>query len=334
MATRAKATGSESPRTRRSRTTSPVGAKPTRVAVTGAFGFTGRALAERLLDAGHEVVTLTRRSGAGDPLAARLTVQPFDPSRPAELASALAGVDTLFNTYWLRFPRGSSTFEGAVARSAALMAAAREAGVRRVVHVSVVNAAPDSETPYVRAKAALEAVVRNSGLEWAIVRPTLTYGPNDILINNLAWALRRLPVYGIPGLGRYTVQPVHVDDVARICVEAAAGDAGRVLDAAGPETLQYRELVSVIRASIGSRSIVLPMPGVVVLAAAKVLGLVVRDVVLTRDEITELTSSLLTSHEPPLGAIRVTEWVREHADSLGRRWSSELARNYRGLASP
>jgi uncharacterized protein YbjT (DUF2867 family) len=301
----------------------------TRVAVTGSFGFTGRALTEQLLAAGHEVVTLTRRSGSHDPLAERIVVQPFDTTEPDALVASLAGVETLFNTYWLRFPRGDSTFEGAVARSATLLAAARSAGVRRVVHVSVVNAAPDAETPYVRAKAALEAVVRSSGLEWVIVRPTLTYGPNDILINNLAWALRRLPIYGIPGLGRYTVQPVHVDDVARICVEAAAGPSGVVLDAAGPETMPYRELVDRVRASVGSRSLVVPMPGVVVLAAARVLGLLVRDVVLTRDEIRELTSSLLTSHQPPRGEIRISDWLPANADQLGRRWSSELARNYR-----
>jgi NADH dehydrogenase len=302
-------------------------------AVTGAFGFTGRALATRLLNAGHDVVTLTRRSGAGDPLASRITVRPFDTARPAELERALTGVDTLFNTYWMRFPQGGSTFEGAVAGSATLLAAAREAGVRRVVHISVVNASPDAETPYVRAKAALESVVWSSGLEWVVVRPTLTYGPGDILINNLAWALRRLPVYGMPGLGLYTVQPVHVDDVARICVEAAVGEAGRVLDAAGPETLTYRQLVDLVRGAIGSRSLVLPMPGLVVLATARLLGLVVRDVVLTRDEIRELTSSLLTSKDPPLGTIRVSDWVPANADSLGRAWASELARNYRGLPS-
>lgn len=304
---------------------------PGRVAVTGSFGFTGRALTERLLAAGHEVVTLSRRTGAGDPLAGRITVRRLDLERGDELQASLVGVETLFNTYWLRFPRGSSTFERAVAQSAALLAAARGAGVRRVVHVSVVNAAADAETPYVRAKAALEAVVRSSGLEWAIVRPTLTYGAGDILINNLAWALRRLPVYGVPGRGRYTVQPVHVDDVARICVEAASGEAGRVLDAAGPETFEYRELVELVRTAVGSRSIVLPMPHAAVLAAAKVLGLLVRDVVLTRDEIRELTSSLLTSHEPARGEIRISEWVPRNADTLGRRWSSELDRNYPGL---
>jgi NADH dehydrogenase len=300
-----------------------------RHAVTGAFGFTGRALAEHLLAGGHDVVTLTRRSGAGDPLASRIAVRSFDTTQPDELASNLAGVDTLFNTFWLRFPRGGSTFDGAVARSAVLFRAAREAGVRRLVHISVVNAALDAETPYVRAKAALEDVVRSSGLEWVVVRPTLTYGPGDILINNLAWALRRFPVYGLPGLGRYTVQPVHVDGVARICVEAGAGEAGRVVDAAGPETMTYRALVELVRQAVGSRSLVLPMPGSVVLATAKVLGILVRDVVLTRDEIRELTSSLLTSHEPPLGTIRVTDWVRANAAALGRRWSSELARNYR-----
>jgi NADH dehydrogenase len=310
-----------------------------RVAVTGAFGFTGRALAERLIAQGHEVVTLSRRSGEGDPLAARLAaIHPLDASRPDAsrpdaFRSALEGVEVLYNTWWLRFPRDGATFEGLVAGSAALLAAARKAGVRRVVHVSVVGASADADTPYVRAKAALEGVVTASGLAWVIVRPTLTYGPGDILINNLAWALRRLPIYGMPGFGRYRVQPVHVDDLARICVEAADLPSGQTIDAAGPETFEYRELVARIRSAVGSRSIVVPMPGFVVLAAAKLLGLLVRDVVLTGDEIRELTSSLLTSSEPARGEIRLSDWLREHASVLGRRWSSELARNYRGLSS-
>jgi NADH dehydrogenase len=299
-----------------------------RIAVTGAFGYTGRAIAERLLEAGHEVATLTRRSGAGDPLASRVTVHPIESVDGAALAASLAGVDTLINTYWLRFPRGNETFEGIVARSAALLEAARSAGVRRIVHVSVINATLDAETPYVRAKAALEAVVRSSGLEWVIVRPSLLYGPGDILINNLAWALRHLPVFGMPGFGRYTVQPVHVDDLARICVEAIEGDAGRVVDAAGPETFAYSDLVDLIRTTVGSRSVVVPMPRLGILAAAKLLGLLVRDVVLTRDEIRELRYSLLTSHEPARGEIRLSEWLPANAESVGRRWSSELARNY------
>jgi NADH dehydrogenase len=298
-------------------------------ALTGAFGFTGRALAERLLADGRELVTLSRRSGDGDPLRERLRVEPFDSDRPDRLVAALTGVDTLFNTFWIRFPRGAMTYERAVAQSAVLVAAARDAGVRRIVHVSVVNAAPDGPTPYVRAKGALEAIVRSSGLEWLIVRPTLTYGPGDILINNLAWALRRLPVYGLPGLGHYTVQPVHVDDVARICAEAASMDAGQTIDAAGPEILRYRDLVSMVREAIGSRSVVVPMPPALVLAAARLLGPVVRDVVLTRDEVRELTSSFLTSIQPARGTTRISDWLPANAASLGRAWASELDRNYR-----
>jgi uncharacterized protein YbjT (DUF2867 family) len=298
-------------------------------AITGAFGFTGRALAERLLADGRDLVTLSRRTGESDPLRARLRVEPFDPDRPDLLVRALEGVDTLFNTYWIRFPRGAMTYERVVAQSAALVSAARDAHVRRIVHVSVVNAAPDAPTPYVRAKAAVEAIVRSSGLEWVVVRPTLTYGPSDILINNLAWALRRLPVYGLPGLGRYAVQPVHVDDVARICVEASTIEAGHMIDAAGPEILRYRDLVSMVRDAVGSRSIVVPMPPSLVLAAAGLLGLVVRDVVLTPDEVRELTSSFLTSGEPARGTTRISEWLSANGAALGRRWASELARNYR-----
>ena len=301
-----------------------------RDAVTGAFGFTGRAIAEQLLADGRSVVTLTHRSRATDPLAARLTVEPLDFSQPDRLATSLDGVDTLFNTYWIRFPRGKTTFERAVGESALLLGAARRAGVRRVVHISVVGANPTGATPYVRAKGVLEGVVRNSSLDWAIVRPTLTYGPNDILLNNLAWALRRLPVYGLPGDGRYPIQPVHVDDVARICLEAARGEAGAVVDAAGPDTLEYRRVVDLVRTAVGSRSVVLSMPAPFVLAAARALGLFVGDVVLTRHELVELTSGLLTSSEPPRGRIHLEAWLAQHREELGRRWASELARNYSG----
>jgi len=300
-----------------------------RDAVTGAFGFTGRHIAERILASGRDVVTLSRRTGAGDPLAARMTVRPLDFAHPEALTAELRGVDTLYNTYWMRFPRGPAGYAGIVAESAALLAAAQGAGIRRIVHVSVVNSSPTGPTPYFQGKAQVEALIHATHLEWAIVRPTLTYGPDDILINNLAWVLRRLPIYGMPGSGNYTVQPVHVDDVARICVEAAAGASGLTMDAAGPEVLTYRQLVDLVRRAILSRSVVVAMPTLAVLWAARVLGLAVHDVVLTRDEIRELTGSVLTSSESPRGNMRISDWIPEHAATLGRSWSSELARNYR-----
>ena len=300
-----------------------------RDAVTGAFGFTGRAIATALLGSGREVVTLSRRSGREDPLARRLAaIRPLDFVHSERLIMALDGVDTLYNTYWMRFPRGGRTFEDMVRETDALLAAAAAAGIRRLVHVSVIKADEGAETAYVRAKGRVERLVRGSGLPFTIVRPTLTYGPDDILINNLAWALRRLPVYGIPARGRYRIQPVHVDDVARICLEAAQAEPGGTVDAAGPETLEYRDLVALIRRSVGSRSLVLPMPALAVLSAARALGVLVGDVVLTRDELRELMSSLLTSSDTPRGQIRITDWVPQNADGLGRRWSSELGRNY------
>ena len=297
-------------------------------AVTGAFGFTGRAIAEGLLARGRSVVTLTSHPRPADPLAPRIEVKPLDFERSADLAASLAGVDVLYNTYWIRFPRKGLTFEAAIAHSEVLLAAARQADVRRIVHVSVVGASRDGPTPYVRAKGTLEDRVRSARLEWAIVRPTLTFGPGDILLNNLAWALRRLPVYGIPGRGRYRIQPVHVDDVARLCLEVADGPSGVTTDAAGPEKPEYVELVKAIRSAVGSRSLIVPMPGWAVLAAARYLGLVVGDVVLTRHEMTELTTEFLTSKEPPLGTTSLTTWIAEHGADLGRRWSSELKRNY------
>jgi uncharacterized protein YbjT (DUF2867 family) len=300
-----------------------------RVAVTGAFGFTGRAIARQLVDKGLDVVTLTRRVDHSDPLARSIEAVGLDFGRPADLTAALEGVTTLFNTYWIRFPRGAESFERAVAETAVLIGAARQAGVRRIVHISVVGAAYEAPTPYVRAKAVVEDIVRSSGLEWSIVRPTLTYGPNDILVNNMAWALRRLPIYGLPGAGTYTIQPVHVDDVARICLELSDGEAGRTVDAAGPDILPFRVMVETVRSAVGSRSIVIPMPGWAVLTAGRLLGVIVRDVVLTPNEIEELTTSFLTSSEPPLGRIRFSEWVAANAGGLGRAWSSELARNYR-----
>ncbi len=277
-------------------------------------------------------MTLSRRTGQGDPLARRITVKPLDFTRPDQLVEALAGVETLYNTYWLRFPRGAMSYDRAVEQSVVLLDAARRAGVSRLVHVSVVNASIGGPTPYVRAKGRLERNVLACGIPATIVRPTLTYGPSDILVNNLAWALRRLPIYGIPGDGRYPIQPVHVDDVARICLEAAHAEPGSIVDASGPETLTYREMVEIVKSACGSRARVQPMPRWLVLMAARLLGVLVRDVVLTSDEVLELSSGFLSSPAEPLGRISFATWVEANASSLGRRWSSELSRNYRGLA--
>ena len=221
-------------------------------------------------------------------------------------AAALDGVDTLYNTYWVRFPHGATTFGRAVENTRVLLRAARAAGARRVVHLSVTNPSLASPLPYFRGKAEVERDVAGSGLPYAIVRPTLVFGPRDILVNNIAWGLRRSPVFPIAGDGGYRVQPVSVEDTATICVDAAAGEDSVVLDAAGPETISYDELVRLVAAAVGSKARIVHWPARAVLALARATGAVRRDVLLTAEELAGLRASLLVSDVPPLGRASFT----------------------------
>ncbi|MEX1072978.1 MAG: NAD(P)H-binding protein [Chloroflexota bacterium] len=298
-------------------------------AVTGATSYTGRFIGERLVAAGRSVIDLTRSPVTPHPLGERATGAALDFDRPEQLARTLDGVDTLYNTFWIRFERGPITYAWAVDRSRALFAAAARAGVRHIVHISVINAASDAPTPYFRAKSRVEDALAASGVSHAIVRPTVTFGPGDILLNNLAWTLRRLPVFGIPGDGRYPIQPVHIDDIAALAVRAGSMPSDTVLDAAGPDTFSFRAFVALVRHAIGSRAAIIPVPVAGALLAARLIGLVVRDVVLTRDEVIELRSRLMWSAAPPTGTIRLADWLAANAETLGRRWASELDRHFR-----
>lgn len=281
--------------------------------VTGATSFTGRFIARRLTEAGHEVRNLTRE----------------DLDEPDRLAAALDGTDTLYNTFWIRFERGPITYAWAIERSRRLFDAARRAGVRRIVHISVINASRDAPTAYFRAKAVVEDVLRTSGIGHAIVRPTVSYGPGDILVNNLAWTLRRVPAFGIPGDGRYPIQPVHVEDVAEVAVRAGGMAEDVSLDAGGPDIFAFDEFVALVRRAVGSRALLVHLPVAASLAAAGLIGLIVRDVVLTRHEVTELQERLMFSAQPAAGSTHLRDWLDVHANELGRRWSSELDRHYR-----
>jgi uncharacterized protein YbjT (DUF2867 family) len=295
--------------------------------VTGAFSFTGRHIAELLLERGRSVRTLTRRPpDPSHPLAVRVEWAPFQ--FDDSLLESVRGADTLYNTYWVRFERADVTFAGAVANIRRLLEAASAAGVRRVVHVSVANPDVSSPFPYYRGKAQAEALVRDSGLSHAIVRPTLVFGPQDILVNNVAWGVRHVPLFLVPGSGRYEVQPVSVYDVARIAVEAGAGDDDIVLDAAGEQRWTYEEFVRLIRAAVRGRARIARAPFWAALATARVAGLLLRDVVVTGDELESLRAGLLVSHEPPLGRDRFDEWIAEHGTLLGRTYVSELRRNF------
>jgi NADH dehydrogenase len=299
--------------------------------VTGAFGYTGSFIAERLLADGRRVRTLTRRAPGDHRLRDRIEAVPLGFDDPGRLVEALRGVDVLYNTYWRRFPDPKVGFRDIVDQSGMLVRAASDAGVGRLVHVSVSNAGVSAPTSYFVAKAEVEEIVKASALSYAILRPTLLHGPGDILINNLAWTLRRLPVFGMPGDGRYRVQPVFVGDVADLAIRLGGGVGDSTIDAAGPEVFRFVDLVRLIRDRIGARAVVVGLPRAAVLAATGLLGRLVGDVVLTRDEIVELTSELLVSARPPTCPTPFSAWLGRERESVGRRYASELRRNYAPL---
>ena len=295
--------------------------------VTGAFSYTGQAIARALVAEGGDVWSLSRRQESLPDLPLR--VEPLQFVDEPLLVESLRGARTLYNTYWIRFPHGGVRFEDAVENSNILFRAARRAGIRRVVHVSVSNASPESPLPYFRGKAEVERILAESGLSYAVVRPTLVFGHADILVNNIAWILRRFPVFLVPGDGRYRVQPVSVEDVARICVAVAREPGNVTVDAAGPDTLSFEELVRLVAAATGSRARIVHAPPDLALALVRVAGRLLRDVVLTREEVTGLMRSLLVSGDAPAGADRFGDWVAQNAQSLGVAYVSELARNWR-----
>jgi len=294
--------------------------------VTGSFSYTGRHIAEELLARGRSVRTLTRKVDPAHPLVSRIEAAPlvFDD----RLVESLSGADTLYNTYWVRFERGETTFARAVENTRRLFEAARAAGVRRIVHISVANPDPTSPFPYFRGKAETEDALRAMATSHAIVRPTLVFGADDILVNNIAWGLRHVPVFLVPGDGRYEVQPVSVRDAARLCVDAGGRDDDVTLDAAGPDRWTYEGFVRLVARAVGARVWIRRAPSGIALAAAHLAGALLRDVVVTRDELGALEAGLLVSHEPPVGTERFEPWLAGNAGALGRRYSSELARNF------
>lgn len=297
-----------------------------RVAVTGAFGYSGRYIAARLLEAGHDVLTLTHSPGRANPFGDRVRAFPFHFEAPARLRETLRGTDALINTYWVRFDHRLFNHAEAVANTRTLFAAARDAGVRRVVHVSITNPDAASDLPYFRGKAELEHELRGLGVSYCILRPTVLFGKEDVLINNIAWSLRHLPVVGLFGAGDYRLQPLYVDDLARVAAEQVGGEEDQVLEAIGPETFTYRELVTRVGEAIGVRRPLVALPPVLAYLGCRVIGWWFRDVVITREEIRGLMEGRLYVNAPPLGTTRLTEWLARHRGTLGRHYTSELAR--------
>lgn len=297
--------------------------------VTGAFGYTGNYITRRLLAMGQRVKTLTGHPDRPNPFGDRVSVAPFNFDRPAALVESLRGATTLYNTYWVRFNYKGVTFDQAVENLRTLFHAARQAGVRRVVHTSIANPSEASSLPYYRGKALVEKALIESGLSYAMLRPTVVFGIEDILINNIAWLLRRFPVFAVPGEGDYRIQPIFVEDMTELAVAAGQKDENVIIDAVGPEIYTFDRLVRLLAKTVRSRAWIIHLPPGLALFLSRFIGYVVGDVVLTREEVDGLLANLLVSGGPPTGRTRLSEWLAQHADTVGANYASEVKKHYR-----
>jgi NADH dehydrogenase len=295
-------------------------------AVTGAYGYSGKYIAQRLLDEVQTVITLTNSVSRTHPFGDRIKAFPFCFDQPKLLAEHLRGVSVLYNTYWVRFNHRLFKHADAVRNTLALFDAARKADVQRIVHVSITKPSKDSPLEYFRGKAILEEALIESGTSHAILRPAVLFGKEDVLINNIAWVLRHLPVFGVFGNGRYRLQPIYVDDLAALAVEQGKVRENVIINAIGPETFTYRELAAKIGQLIGKPRPVVSVPPWLGHLVGRIVGTFVWDVVITKDEIDGLINDLLYVDSPPTGTTALTAWVKKHADTLGRNYTSEMAR--------
>lgn len=299
-----------------------------KIAVTGAFSYSGKYITKRLLERGEDVITLTNHPNRTDPFGGRVKAFPLDFSKEDDLVQSLRGVEVLVNTYWVRFDKGSNTQPQAVENTRVLVNAAVRAGVKRIVHISITNPSADSHLPYFWGKAANEKTVIDSGMSYAILRPTVLFGKEDILINNIAWLLRRFPLFGLPGDGSYRLSPIYVDDLAEMAVEAVYKSDSYVWDAVGPDEFTFKEMVGLIGETVGKKRWLVPFPPRLALFAAQFLSLFVHDVMLTPEEVDGLMANLLVSKEPPRCKTSLRDWLMEHRKSVGMNYASELARHF------
>lgn len=299
-----------------------------KIAVTGAFSYSGKYITSKLLERGEEVITLTNHPNRPDPFDGKVKAFPLNFSNKEELTNNLRRVDALVNTYWVRFDKGSNTQPKAVRNTKVLVDAAVKAGVKRIVHTSITNPSADSHLPYFWGKAANEKFMIDSGMSYAILRPTVLFGKEDILINNIAWLLRKLPIFGLPGDGSYKLSPVYVDDLAELAVEAVYKKENYIWDAVGPDEFTFKEMVEWIEKTVGKKRLLVPFPPRLALFAAQILSLFVNDVMLTPEEVDGLMANLLISKEPPRCKTSLKDWLRENKNTVGKNYASELARHF------
>lgn len=296
--------------------------------VTGAFSYSGAAIAKALIADGRTVRTVTGHPERANDQAG-IEARPLDFDDQLGLVDSLRGATTLYNTYWVRFAHRQVDHDLAVANSRTLFLAAKRAGVQRIVHVSITHPSVESPFPYFRGKALVERALAESEVSYAVLRPAILFGGDGVLINNIAWLLRRLPVFAIGGDGNYRIRGIHVDDLAQLCLAAGGATDDSVTDAVGPERPTFNELVSLVREAVGAHNRIVHVPGALVPPLSSILGSALHDVLLTKDEFRAMAAGLADTDGPSTGSTALSTWISGHRDDLGVRYANELRRHFR-----
>ncbi|HVC68839.1 MAG TPA: NAD(P)H-binding protein [Acidimicrobiales bacterium] len=295
--------------------------------VTGAFSYSGAAIAKALLESGRRVRTITGHPDRATP-GSSIEVRSLDFDDQLALEESLHGATTLYNTYWVRFAHDRTDHDVAVANSRSLFHAARRAGVQRIVHVSITHPSVDSPLAYFRGKALVERALTEADVSFAIVRPAILFGGDGVLLNNIAWLLRHLPVFAVGGRGQYRIRGIHIDDLAQLCLTKGAERHDSVIDAVGPERPTFVELVQAIGDAVGRPARLIHVPGATVPILSRIMGLVLHDVLLTRDEYRAMAEGLADTDGPATGPTLLSRWLAEHGPGLGLRYANELERHF------
>jgi len=296
--------------------------------VTGSFGYIGKYITQKLLEMGYEVKTITTHPDKPNPFGEKVAASRYNFENPDQLTQYLAGCETLYNTYWVRFNYRQWSFDKALENTKILFNCAKRAGIKKIVHISVTNPIENDNLPYYKGKALQETALRELGIDYAIVRPSLVFGKEDILVNNIAWTIRKFPVVPIFGSGKYRVQPIFVEDLASIAVEASSAAGSQTLDAIGPETFTYDEFLELIARELNRNIYFVHTSPLMGIALGKLIGLFVKDVILTKDELRGLMVNKLISTQDPNGKTLFSDWLRNNRHSLGTEYTSELERHF------
>jgi len=300
--------------------------KINKVAITGAFGYSGKYVTQKLFEKGYKVKTFTNSLQKKNPFGEKIEVVPLSFNDKNLLEKNLSDIDVLINTYWVRFNHKTFNHNQAVENTKILFDAAKKAGVKKIIHVSITNPDENSELEYFKGKGILENYLKASEINYAIIRPAVLFGKEDILINNIAWMIRHLPVMGVFGKGDYKIQPIHVKDFADVIVEQIENSENEVINAIGPETFTYKELVKSIMINIGLRKRIINAHPLCAYRIGRIISFLKKDITITKEEIKGLMQNLLYVETKPTGKIKLTEWVKKNKNTLGKKYASELSR--------